>query len=410
MANQFLDVSWISMNVLRLLVNFLTVAEYFNTEYTKDFDKDFAVGDTIQVKFPQQWTIRDGLGYSPQGINRISTTVSLNQIFGIDWEMDDYESAVKAERSEAELEEQYFEPAAAQIAQEIDSRAAQFAYQNSNNVLGALGTDPTSVATYYNTTRRMMELACPAGKRALCISSSMMSTFGQNITTFFQPPDEISAMFKDGALGRAAGLDWYQSQSLYSHTAGTWAGAVTVSGAGQSGAALIITGTNGDTIKKGDKFSILNVNQVNPRTRRIPGPAQAKNFVVTQDYTLTGGNDTINILPAIYGPGTQYQNVDALPATGAALTLWPGTTSPNGKVGTVGLALSKFAFAMVGGGLFTPKAVEAAKQQRDPKTGIPLRLVLAWDPVRSMKINRWDTLLGFGNLYQDNGAVCVAGA
>ena len=35
------------MNVLRLLVNFLTVAEYFNTEYTKDFEKDFAVGDTI---------------------------------------------------------------------------------------------------------------------------------------------------------------------------------------------------------------------------------------------------------------------------------------------------------------------------------------------------------------------------
>src|ERR1017187_6605788 len=398
------------MNVLRLLVNFLTVAEYFNTEYTKDFEKDFAVGDTIQVKFPQQWTIRDGLGYNPQGINRISTTVSLNQVFGIDWEMDDYESAVKAERSKEELQEQYFEPAAAQIAQEIDSRAAQFAYQNGNNVLGSLGTDPTSVATYYNTNRRLMELACPAGKRALCISSSMMSTFGQNITTFFQPADEISAMFKEDALGRAAGLDWYQSQSLYSHTAGTWAGAVTVTGAGQSGASLIITGTSADTIKKGDKFSILNVNQVNPRTRRIPVPAQVKNFVVTQDYTLSGGADTISILPAVYGPGSQYQNVDALPADGAALTLWPGTTSPNGKVGTVGLALSKYAFAMVGGGLYTPKAVEAAKQQRDPKTGIPLRLVLAWDPVRSMKINRWDTLLGFGNLYQDNGCVCVAGA
>ena len=398
------------MNVLRLLVNFLTVAEYFNTEYTKDFEKDFAVGDTIQVKFPQQWTIRDGLGYAPQGINRISTTVSLNQVFGIDWEMDDYEDAVKAERSEAELQENYFEPAAAQLAQEIDSRAANFARYNISNVQGVLGTNPTSVATYYGARERLMELACPQGKKTLCISSSMMNSFGQNITTFFNPPSEISAMFKEGALGRAAGFEWFESNSLYSHTAGTWASSVTVTGSGQSGSSLIITGTNGDTINQGDKISILNVNQVNPRTRRTAGPLVAKNFTVTQAYTLTGNNDTISILPAIYGPGSQYQNVDALPVSGAALTLWPGTASPNGKVGTVGLALSKYAFAMVGGGLYTPKSTESAKQHRDPQTGIPLRLVLAWDPVRSMQVNRWDTLLGFGNLYQDNGACAVVGA
>jgi hypothetical protein len=39
-----------------------------------------------------------------------------------------------------------------------------------------------------------------------------------------------------------------------------------------------------------------------------------------------------------------------------------------------------------------------------------VRKVIAWDPVRSMQIHRLDSLGGFGNLYQDNGAVCVAGA
>ena len=398
------------MEVLRLLVNFLTVAEYFNFDYEKDFEKEFAVGATIQVKFPQTFNIRDGLGYSPQGINRISTTVSLDQIFGVDFEWDDYEQAVKAERSEAEIRQQYLEPAAAQIAQEWDSRAADWARKNASNVVGVLGTDPTSVATFYNARRRLKELACPPGKRSLCISSSMMSSFGQNITNFFQPADALSSMFKEGALGRMGGFDWYESNSLYSHTAGTWAGAVTVTGAGQSGSSLIITGTNGDTIKAGDTISIASVNQVNPRTRRIPGPAQLKQFVVPQDYTLTGGSDTISILPAIYGPGSPYQNVDALPANSAALTLWPGTTGPSGKVGTVGLALSKFAFAMVGGQFYTPKAVEAASQKRDPKTGIPVRFVKAWDPVHSMNVHRFDTMGGFGNLFQDNGCVKVVGA
>ena len=45
-----------------------------------------------------------------------------------------------------------------------------------------------------------------------------------------------------------------------------------------------------------------------------------------------GGVDVLNILPSIFGPGSQYQNVDALPGNGAALTLWPGTGAPNGKV------------------------------------------------------------------------------
>jgi hypothetical protein len=108
------------------------------------------------------------------------------------------------------------------LAQEWDSRSAQFAYQNANNVIGVLGTDPTSVQPYYDARRRMKELACPpGGKRGMIISSSMMSSFGQNITTFFHPADEISKMFKEGSLGKAAGFDWFESNSLWSHTAGT---------------------------------------------------------------------------------------------------------------------------------------------------------------------------------------------
>ena len=62
-------------------------------------------------------------------------------------------------------------------------------------------------------------------------------------------------------------------------------------------------------------------------TRRTAGPLKAKTFTVMDDYTLTGGSDTISILPPIYGPASTYQNVDALPLTGAALTLWPGSSS-----------------------------------------------------------------------------------
>lgn len=416
-VNNFLNTNWVAMEVLRLLVNKLIVAEYFNTSWKKEFDKEFAVGSTVSVKFPQLFTVSRGQGYNPQGINRRQTTVSLDQWLQTSWEWDDYETAVKLERSEEELRQQYWEPAAAALAQEADSIASKWAYQNASMISGTLGTDPTSVTTYYTARQRLEENAAgELGPRCMLISSSMMTSLGSNITTIFNPGSEISRAWKQGKyMGMLGGADFYESQSLYSHTAGTWAGTSgypIISGAGQSGTSLVITANAGDTFNVGDKFSIANVNMVNPMTRRISGAAHNKTFTITQALTAVGGagGDTINFLPAIFGPGSQYQNVDALPANSAALTLWPGTTSPNGKVGTVGLNLTKQAFAMVGAKLYSPKAVEHVGFKQDPDTGLGVRIVIAWDPVRSMRINRMDSLLGFGNLYQDNGCVAVVGA
>jgi hypothetical protein len=409
-ANQYLNTNWVSMEILRILINKLVVAEFFNRSWEKDFEKEFAPGSTVTVKFPWRPFVTNGMGYNPQGIARISTTISLDQWLQIAFEWDDYETAVKLERSEEELRENYWDPCAAAMGQEIDSICASFAYQNASNITGVLGTDPTSVSTYYGARKILMQQACPPGKKGALISSSMMSSLGSNITSIFHPDDEITRMWKEGSIGVLAGFKFFESQSLYSQTAGTWASTVTVTGANQNGTALIITGTNGDTINAGDKFSMANVNFVNPQTRRSAGPLTPKTFTVVQNYTLDGNADTIQILPPIYGPGSPYQNVDALPANGAALTLWPGTASPNGKVGTVGLALSRFAFGLIGGKLYVPHAVEKSGQAQDPDSGIAVRKVIAWDPVRSMKVNRMDSLIGTGNFYQDNGAVCILGA
>lgn len=402
------------MKVLRLLLNKLVVAEYFNRSWNKDFEQEFAVGSQITVKFPQRFTVTDGMSYAPQGINRLQTPVNLDQWMQVSFEWDDYEQAVKLERSESELQDQYFEPAAAALAQDCDSRCAKFASQNASMTVGALGVDPTSVATYYQARQRLMENAAGVlGKKCQLVSSSMMTSLGSNITTVFNPGDEIDRMWREGYIGVLGGAKWFESQSLDSHTAGTWAAAVTVNGANQSGTSIAITATANDTFKKGDKVSFLNVNLVNPMTRRIPGKKTAKVFTVTQDLTAIGaGNaaDLLQILPPIYGPTSQYQNVDALPTSGAALTLWPGTASPNGQVGTVGLQLTRDAFAIVGAKLYVPQAVEKAGAAQDPDTGLSIRKVKAWDPVRSVQINRMDSLFGLGILYQDNGAVVVAGA
>lgn len=416
MANLFLNTSWISMEVLRNLKNALKVAEYFNHDWEKDYEKAWAVGTTIQVKFPQQFTIRNGLGYDPQGINRISTTISLDEPFGIDFQWDDYEAAVKAERSEEEIREQYLAPAGVQLANEWDSRAALFAKNNTSQIVGSLGTDPTSIVFLDQARARLLQKAGSylSKKRAALISSSMQTnSINTPVTSLFQPTDAITEAFKEGSMGKLKTFDVFEEQNLYSHTAGTWAAAVTISGAGQSGTSLNIIDSVGDTFNVGDKFSIANVNLVNPRSRRPPGPLTPQTFTVTVALVGTGA-DVLNFLPAIYGPAggqpSQYQNVDALPLNGAALTLFPGTPNPNGATGTVGLAITPMAFAIVGMRFYLPKAVEARSQAEDKATGIPVRFVKAWDAYHSLQINRFDTVGGFGNLYQDNGVVGLLGA
>lgn len=409
-TNQFANTSWVSLEILRLLVNKLVCTEYFNRGWEKDFNREFAPGSTIQIKFPQRFLSVPQMGYSPQGIARITTTVTLNNWIQVPFEWDDYERAVRLERSERELRENYWAPAAARIAQDIDSYAANWVRYNSSNFVGVLGTDPTTVATYYQARAMLEREAAGVEKRCMAISTSQMTSLGSNITNVFNPSDEITRMWKRGSIGRLADFDFFESNSLYSHTAGTWAATVKVIGASQSGGQLIIQGTAGDTINPGDKFAIAAVNMTNPMTYRSAGPLVARTFSCPGGFTLTGGNDTISILPAIFGPGSQYQNVDNLPANNAALTLWPGTTSPNGKVGTIGFGLNREAFALVGGKLYVPKAVESASQQQDPDSGVAVRKVIAWDPVRSMQVNRYDSLVGFGNLYQSNACVAVLGA
>lgn len=291
----------------------------------------------------------------------------------------------------------------AQIAQEIDTRAALFAYQNSNNIVGVLGIDPNSATTFMQARQRLIELACPpGGEKGMIVPPAVNTALVPALQSLFNPSSEIAEQYKEGSLGKLWGFDWYEAMSLFRHTAGTWAGAVTITNANESGTSLTITATAGDTFNVGDVFAIANVNQVNPMTRRALSTV-AKTFVVTAPLTAAGGGaDVLNISPSIFGPGSQYQNVDSLPASGAALTLFPGTPSPNGKSGAQGLWIHRDAFAMVGVKLESPKATELTAQSRDKKTGIPIRFVRMFDPIQSKMVNRWDTVIGFGQLYADN--------
>lgn len=397
-TNAFNKANWVTMEGLDLLLNGLHVAPYFNTDFANEYAKEFAVGATVTVPLPQRYITRTTLTYSPQSMNRPKTTITVDQIRGTDLEWDSVEKALDMERGEARVREIYVKPAIAYLRQDYDSYCAQFAYQNTPMIVGALGTNPTTIdGTSAAALEALVEMGCPVEdvELGLLIPPVVMRAIKNAAIGYFNPVTDIAKQYRTGLIGKADSFDWYNSMSLYSHTAGTWDGTVSVNGASQTGSSLDINCTSGDTFKKGDAFKIASVNAVNLMTRRVIRGV-AKVFTITADYTATAATGTISIYPAIANPGDQYQNIDAALTNAAALTLFPGTTSPNGKSGINGLALYRDGFMLVGVKMELPTAVEVASQQRDPDSGISLRFVRQWDNIQSRMTNRLDSLFGCG--------------
>lgn len=406
------------MKALRLLLNKLAVSMYFNDDWNSEYQRPFTPGETIRVEYPPLWDIRNGIGYNPQAIQEIYTTITVDQIFGIDFQWDDVEAALKLERDDTRVNDFYMKGPMKKIAQEWDLRASLFGYVYTPNVVGVLGTNPTSWTTFSAAAMQILfeqggiNGSEDPGEVAQIISPGMnTSLVGTMQTTYnpqFRPSSDEFARYK---VDQVADADIIKSMSLRRHTNGTVAGAFTINGSDQSGSALLVNLTAGDTIKRGTKIGITGRYPTNPETRETSTTGRTFTFTVTQDLTAAGGGaDQLQISPPIYGPLSVFQNIDVLPQNGDVLVVMPGTASPNAKTGVVGLALQRDAFARVNVPLQLPKAVEIARQQRDSETGYSIRFTRTWDAVQSRNINRFDTLGGFGVLYNSNCSCAMLGA
>jgi hypothetical protein len=402
---------WVVMTGLDILDSKRRVSRQFNTDHSKEFRLKYPVGDSIKIPMPGVHAIRNGLEYNPPANAEKFATITIGEPFGYDLpEIDSIEAALSSPRSRSAFEKKYIEPAMAKLATEIDSRCALYAYMHAAGVVGALGTDPTSMDSTTAAAKQYMdELAAPEDDRIMLLPSKAMRSLKTANVALFNPSAEISKEFKEGSIGRADGFDLFPAQSLYQHTAATWQGSVIVASAPANGATtLTLTVTSGDTFKKGDKLNITGVYPVHPVTKRRFGTALRQFTVVSDSATISGTSATITVSPAIYYEGP-FQNVDSQPAASAPLTLWPGTTSPNGKVGMLGLALPQNAFALVGLDLEEFTNMETCKTMRDTDSGMSLRFMADGDARSSKRIRRFDCCIGFGELYSDTALVVACG-
>ena len=162
---------------------------------------------------------------------------------------------------------------------------------------------------------------------------------------------KVNTAYEKAYVGPVSGFDLFKSDYTYRLTAATGT-TVTVNGANQryvpkatstasSGEiqnvdnryqTLAVTVSSG-TIKVGDRFTIAGVNAVHHISKQDTG--QLKTFTVTAIISGGGGTGNIQISPPIIAadssptqPESEYKNVTATPANGAAIT-WLNTVSGN---------------------------------------------------------------------------------
>jgi hypothetical protein len=129
------------------------------------------------------------------------------------------------------------------------------------------------------------------------------------------------------------------------------------------------------TVKVGDAFTIANVNSVHHISKQNTG--QLKTFRITRIVTGAGGTGTVEITPPIISNGgstraeAEYQNVNASPVNGAAITFL-NTVSANANLffvkGAIELIPGSFAVNSDDGWNLVAKGTT-------PKLGLPITYV-----------------------------------
>lgn len=424
--NSFDVNDFLAREQLRKMTNKLVISESFSTAQNKLFDQAYmagAMGDTVRVPFPRQLLPgqANNLGYEPQPLIDRATFVKIDQISKVHFEYDVLEKALRMQDYKGAITEDIIDPSADTMAQDIEDRCAFYAYQHTPNIVGILGTNPASFdASFGASYERFINLGAGAVKKRAAIGTGIQRALTAVELALFLPDTEFNRVMKEGSLGRASTFDTFVSPSLWRHTAGTWAGAVTVTSApvldpdaGTGITSLAITATNGDTFKKGDVINVAAMNEVNLMTRRTgSGAVKLRELSIQAPVTVVGTTATITFTPPLYGPGSPYQNVDALPLAGAALTLFPGTTTPNGKSGTQSLMLGKNAFGLVGVKLKLPPTGGSviASQRRDPTTGLAVAYTQQFTNDEMKTRCRFDCPFGFGDFWNAQAAVRLLGA
>lgn len=393
MPNALITPTVIAKEALMQLENNLVMGSNVHREYKKEFVKN---GATVNIRKPVKFVVSNGATRVNQDVEEANTSITIDQRKHVSWGFSTQDLTLTIE----EYSERYIQPAAIALANNMDAALCDL-YKDVFNAAGTAGTTPATFAAVGAAAQKMDEFAVPTDARKLVLNPAARWSLADGLKSVYNQK-RVEDFIGKGYLGNIADFDIFGDQNIKSHTKGTATGTPLVNGASQSvtyatakntwtqslitdGWTVSITGI----LKKGDVFTLANVNAVNPVSKASTGALQQ--FTVTADANSDGtGNSTITISPPIIISGP-YQTVTAAPADNAAITVVASHAA--------NLAFHKNAFALVTVPIELPDG--AAFKARESHNGLSVRVVKQYDIDSDDDIIRIDVLYGVKTIYPE---------
>ncbi len=383
MANTILTPDEITKNAVAVLHEELQLVNKVDRQYDSSFAKANAkIGDTLRIRKPAQFTVATGPALSTQDFTEEQVTLAVATQKHVDTEFGTDELTLDLDSFESRVSK----PAMSRLAAEIETVTADNLYSQIGNYVFNNGG-----LTWKNAVQAgaiMTQNLAPTDMRYMMVDPLTQVEILDNTKGLFQSAEQIKKQYEKGIIGRTGGFDWYEttynpSIDIGADVAGTVndtyvAGETTITLAG-FGASQVIA--------KGSVITIAGVFMIQPETKKVYG--NLKGIPVLAEATADGGGAVTVTIPALYGSASgAIQNVSALPANGAVVTL----------VGTADTALrSSVAFhknfaTFVGADIWVPNGVHMAS--KSTYEGVTLRMVSQYDINSDKAPVRFDAIFG----------------
>lgn len=409
-ANQLLTLSYITPDAAAILSNNLQICKNVARDWDDDFGvKGAQIGQTVNVRRPSQFNpVRVGNVAQIQAVTQTYSPLTFTNPWGIDTAF----SSVELTFDYGDVSRNLVAPIVIRLANYFEQQAQQLIL-NTYNMVGTPGTaltgGPTGTAldTVLNAVALLYQNDCPVADGMLheYNDPNFNAKLASNNRSLFNPVKAIGDIYTKGLQGEFADAMHYVAQLVIAHTNGTYSGTPVVSTAPTNPASTsnvfprigtLATSGWGNTsfLNVGDIFTVAGVYAVNPQSKQTL--ASLQQFVVTTATTNDGAGDiSISYSPAMTSSGP-YQNVSALPANGAAITVAgaSGVTTQNAFLH------HRNAFMLANKDLDLPGGVDYADYIKDPETDIGIRYVRAWDQRVNQMIDRFDSMVALAPLYE----------
>jgi hypothetical protein len=401
MTQNTLTASVIAKEAVMILDNNLVMANQVFRGYENEFEKKingYNIGDTLSIRKPTDFTVRDGKVAAAQDVKEGKTTIVVNKFKGVDFKFSSQDLTLNID----ELSTRVIKPAMVQLANQIDSDLMAL-YASVPQWVGTPGQIVNSFADFALGPQNLDEFAVPQdGRYGVMSPADYWGMLGSQTALYMQ--NAANGAYRNRQLGNIGGVETEMAQNVPTLTTGSRTGG----GTSAINASIVTTTTTyesvkdtntqvisvgsftgaTDTVKAGEVFTIAGVYAVNPVTKAKL--SFLKQFTVVSDATaVSNAISSLTISPAIIWTGA-FQNISTtLTDLNTAVVSFLGTASTAYRQNMI---FNKNAFAMVSVPLVSPPG--AVQVSRQSYKGTNVRVIPVYDGIGDESLWRLDVLYG----------------